>query len=147
MFKAHIKHAVGIFLAVSTAASADSLPAGWTLADDGDGDGVLTKGTSYVQIFDKVELDGLNSTDYMKGIEESTHRPGDVIVDIQAIKSGKYVVQLTRLIERDGVAARSVLMLCKGGQFKDHLLEIYTERTKTIDLIAAGKYAIGICAS
>jgi len=146
MFKANIKRAVGILLALSaaaTTASDDSLPGGWTLTDDG----VLTKGTSYVQVFDRVELDGLNSTEYMKSIEESTYKSGDVIVEVQEIKGGKYVVQLTRLIERDGVAARSVLMLCKGGQLKDHLLEIYTERTKAVDLFAAGKYAIGICAS
>ena len=143
MFKTNVKYAIGIVLAVSIAAGADSLPGGWTLGDDG----VVTKGTSYVQMFDKAELGGLNSTEYMKSIEESTHRPSDVIVDVQEIKSGKYVVQLTRLIERDGVPARSVLMLCKGGQFKDHLLEIFIERTKTLDIVSAGKYAIGICAS
>ena len=62
MFKTNVKYAIGIVLAVSIAAGADSLPGGWTLGDDG----VVTKGTSYVQMFDKAELDGLNSTEYMR---------------------------------------------------------------------------------
>ena len=118
---------------------AQTAPKGWTAVDTG-----IEKGTAKVTLGEIQDLNGNNQESYLATIE-NTPPKGTVLISSGGIKDGKYVVQVKREITVDGIKARSVLMICKNGQNKNKLLEIYAENSKVMDLIGGAKYAINHC--
>jgi len=129
-----------LFASVTGTAHAQSAPSGWTKSETG-----ITKGKSKVTIGEVQDLNGQSTAEFMSRLE-NTPPKGAEFVSSGGIKDGKIVTQVKREILVDGVKARSVLMVCKGGTHKNRLVEVFSENSKVLDLISGAKYAIAYCA-
>ncbi len=125
---------------IALPAAAQNVPSGWSKSETG-----IVKGASKVTIGEVQEL-GVQSPAVFMSSLEMTPPEGSLFVSSGGIKDGKIVVQVKREITLEGTKARSVLMICKAGENKHRLLEVFSENSKVLDLISGAKYAIAVCA-
>jgi len=113
------------------------VPDGWVATGTG-----IAKGNSELSIGPVLELGELSPASYLSKLAEVPIE-GMIITDVAELKDGDIVVQVMREVIQGASKARSILFVCKGGQNKHRLLELFTDDVFAV--ISGGKAAIGFC--
>ena len=113
------------------------VPNGWEATEFG-----IMKGDSELSVGPVLDLGELTPAGYLERLAEMPFENGE-ITSIGELKDGDIVVQVLREVIQDGNEARSILFICKDGQNRHRLLELFTDDVFAV--ISGGKAAIGFC--
>ncbi|KAB7614632.1 hypothetical protein F9L33_08320 [Amylibacter sp. SFDW26] len=113
------------------------VPNGWVATDSG-----IAKGNSELSVGPILDLGELTPAEYLERLAKEPFEYSE-ITSVSELKDGNIVTQVAREVIKDEIEARSILFICKDGQNKHRLLELFTDDVFAV--ISGGKAAIGFC--